>query len=117
MLYFLIVDSRLQFTQTLIFDVASDRSSKGALALTERDRYMSSRSQLCGFHGALWAVLPGLVLPSPLGMTILLVGTRPHEDPPCLGQGYETMFRDGDKILSMKVGGAETRKHSSPHPV
>ena len=48
MLYFLIVDLRLQFTQPLLYVVAPDRSGKEALALTERDHYPTFRSQLCG---------------------------------------------------------------------
>ena len=65
MLYFLIVDLRSQFTQHLIYDAAPDLSGKRVLALTERNRYPSFRSQLCGLYGALWAMLPTLVLPSP----------------------------------------------------
>ena len=36
-----------------------------ALAITERDHYLSSRLQLCGFREAMRVVLPALVLTSP----------------------------------------------------
>ena len=62
MLYFLIVGLRSQFIQPLLYVVVFDRLDKGALALTERDRYPSSRLQLCRFRKAPRAVLYGLVL-------------------------------------------------------
>ena len=62
MLYFLIVSLRSQFTQPLLYAVVPDRSDKGALVLTERDRYPSFRLQLCSFRRALSAMFYGLVL-------------------------------------------------------
>ena len=55
-------------------------------------------------------------------MTILPVETEPRRDPPYLGRGWGTIFgdgdgdRDGDKILSPKVGGRgwENTPHSVP---
>ena len=59
-----LLDSRLrsQFTQSLLYTVVPDHLGKGALALTKRDCYPSSRSQLCSLCRALRDVLSGLVL-------------------------------------------------------
>ena len=55
-----------------------------------------------------------------LGMAILPAGMGPSGDPPSLGPRWGAIFRvadgDGDKILSLKVGGAGTKKAPRPVP-